>query len=113
VSFLPLANNFSVANYGSGSDVTVIKGVTVSVAPSSVATEDGEANVFATDSASVELEKQSFAGVAGSPQCLILRANVGALHGIVNGITYHVTVLSVFNEGLPNLILGGNDEPSS
>ena len=71
---------------------------TVTVAPSSVADDDDEANVAAVDGADVELEQQP--GIAGSPYCLVLKTKVAALNATIHAITYQVTVQSKFKEDL-------------
>ena len=85
--------------------------VTVTAAPSSVADDDDEANVAAVDDASVELEPQSFPGVGGNPQCLILRATVAACNATVHAFTYQVTVLTRSREDLDPLKIGPNIKP--
>ena len=89
-SFL-LTDSKAVHTFTSENDIL---DVTVTVAPSSVADDDDEANVAAVDTASVRLEPQVFGGIAGTPLCLILRGKVAALNATVHAVTYQVTVLS-------------------
>jgi hypothetical protein len=67
---------------------------TLTAAPSSVATDEDEANIFAVDSATLELVTQKFPGVAGTLRCLQLKAHLGALNTRIDAITYQATVLS-------------------
>lgn len=84
--------------------------ITVMVAPSSVADDDDEANVAAVNRASVVLEPQTFGGVAGNPNCLVLRARLGAHHANVISITYQVTVLARMSQ-LGPIKLAPTDKP--
>ena len=84
---------------------------TVTVAPASVADDDDEANVAAVDDARVTLEPQSFSGVAGSPLCLVLRADVAALNATVHRITYQVTVLTRGTEALDTIKIRSASTP--
>ncbi|MBB3039734.1 hypothetical protein [Hoyosella altamirensis] len=93
-SFLPIESN-TINTY---EDSAQILGFTVSAAPSSVADDDDEANVAALADATLLLRPQAFAGIAGSPLCLVFKARIGVHKGIVSAITYQVTVQSRIGE---------------
>ncbi|MEU6106567.1 hypothetical protein, partial [Streptomyces flaveolus] len=55
---------------------------------------EDEANIFAVDGADVSLEAQSFPGIAGSPLCLVLNAQLGMLNTRMFNYNYSVHVYS-------------------
>ncbi|MDX3540258.1 hypothetical protein PV721_39345 [Streptomyces sp. MB09-01] len=66
-------------------------------------TED-EANLFGVDSTDVRLEAQTFGGIGGSPQCLVLNTRCGLLNCHMFNYNYSVQVIT---RGEPNFNQSG------
>ncbi|MFI6866636.1 hypothetical protein [Nocardia sp. NPDC050406] len=89
-SFVPLDVNGRVLTYDPGAPFNV----TVSVAPASFACSsdfEDEPGTTAVNSATVALEPQIFGGVGGTPNLLVLRAELAAQRSTIFSITYQVT----------------------
>ncbi len=85
---------------------------TVTASPSDFQPEEDEANVIAVTNAGIRLEPQSFAGVAGSPLCLVLRTRINCLNNTFSGITYQVTLLAEHTERERDLSLAPDAAPA-
>ena len=94
-SYLPLAPG--TVRFYSTKDSSKPGGITQKTVVTSlggVAPTEDEANIFAVDSADVNLEEQSFAGIAGSPLCLVLSTKLGLLNCHMFNYTYTVQVVT-------------------
>lgn len=124
ISFVPRGNNV-VWDYknvsANGNAVSGGLDVTVTVAPSHLRFSDDFDGMGAVDDASVTLEKQPQLALPGSsdiPNCLVLRAKIGAMHADVRAITYQVTVVTrVDSDKSPTQVpvtidIASNSEPA-
>ncbi|RTL79133.1 MAG: hypothetical protein EKK29_21950 [Hyphomicrobiales bacterium] len=113
-TYLPLSadrEGLTLRSYGTDTAPSTITSSAILATPVSVSLEEDQ-TTFAVDAWGLQLLPQSFPGVGGAPQVLILNFDTAIRNGVLIRVGYHVTLttplIAAINDGL---VLGGGFAP--